>query len=81
MNNTFDEFNAAVPGKRLTARALRRRAITRTVVAAGGGMDAAVAIGISPRAARKHSLDAGQVFKTDEVMELVTDSLRLGKKE
>jgi hypothetical protein len=53
----------------MTAHDLRRRAITLTVMATNGSVDAAAkALRIHPDTARKHYLDASKAFDTDTLL-------------
>jgi integrase len=53
----------------ITPHDLRRRAITLTVIATGGSVDAAAkALRIHPDTARKHYLDASKAFDTDALL-------------
>ena len=78
VNNVFKEFNEAHPGQpKLTPHALRRRAITLTVVGLGGNVDAAAnAIGVHPQTAKTHYLDHKMAFDADADLRKVMDALR-----
>lgn len=79
LNNIFKEYNVAHPGQpKLTPHALRRRAITRAVVALNGNTDAVANLfGVNPQTARTAYLDYQQAFDADRDAAAVLDRLRL----
>lgn len=79
VKNIFREYAEAFPDRpRFTPHALRGRAITLVVVAAGGNVDrAARALGVHPQTARAHYLDRVRAFEGDEVMRAADAALRL----
>jgi integrase len=76
VNNIFREFSDSHPAlPRLSPHALRRRAITRVVMATGNVDLTAQAIGLHPQTARTYYLDAKQAFDTDGVFKALAESL------
>lgn len=66
--NIFREYSDANPKRpRMTPHALRRRAITLTVIAMEGNLDkAAQAIDVNPQTARKYYVDSERAFSRDD---------------
>lgn len=63
VKSAFREFGRAHPEHKVTTHDLRRRAITLTVVAAGGDVGAAAqAIPVTPQTAQRHYLDATRAY-------------------
>lgn len=75
--NIFREYSDGHPDRpRMTPHALRRRAITQTVIELDGNLDAAAqAIGINPQTARTYYLDSERAFSTDQTFRKVGESL------
>lgn len=78
INNLFREFSDAHPDQpRFKPHGLRRRAVTRVVMATGGNVDlTAQLLGVNPTTARNHYLDAKKALDSKELAAKVADALR-----
>lgn len=80
LNNLFREYAELHPDRpRLTPHALRRRAITLTVMATQNVDLTAQAIGVHPQTARSYYLDGQRALNVDDVFRKVADLLRPGE--